>query len=92
MVAFNALLVVTAFGLYYTGSDVVRPWISDVHIFVGAILPALFVIHVLLGKRSARRGPIGSRGLRRKEGDDGKIANVINLQINSVPARPLRHS
>jgi hypothetical protein len=55
MVTFNVLLVVTAFGLYYAGSDVVRLWISDVHIAIGMILPALFIIHVLLGRRSARR-------------------------------------
>jgi hypothetical protein len=55
MVTFNVLLVVTAFGLYYAGSDLVRPWISDVHIAIGMILPALFIIHVLLGRRSARR-------------------------------------
>lgn len=54
MVTFNVLLVVTAFGLYYAGSDLVRPWISDVHIAIGMILPALFIIHVLLGRRSAR--------------------------------------
>jgi hypothetical protein len=59
MVALNVLLVVTAFGLYYAGSDVVRPWISDLHIVVGTILPALFVIHVLLGRRMARRGRSG---------------------------------
>jgi heme A synthase len=55
MVTLNVLLVVTAFGLYYAGSDVVRLWISDVHIAIGMILPALFIIHVLLGRRSARR-------------------------------------
>jgi hypothetical protein len=59
MVALNVLLVVTAFGLYYAGSDVVRPWISDLHIVVGTILPALFAIHVLLGRRMARRGQLG---------------------------------
>jgi hypothetical protein len=59
MVALNVLLVVTAFGLYYAGSDVVRPWISDLHIVVGTILSALFAIHVLLGRRMARRGQLG---------------------------------
>lgn len=59
MVTFNVLLVVTAFGLYYAGSDNIRPWISYLHIVVGAILPVLFVIHVLLGRQSARRGQSG---------------------------------
>jgi hypothetical protein len=56
MVALNVLLVATAFGLYYAGSDVARSRISGLHIVVGTILPALFVIHVLLGRRMARRG------------------------------------
>jgi hypothetical protein len=52
MAAFNALLIVTAFGLYYLGSDTLRPWVSDVHIGLGFALPALFVFHVVLGRRS----------------------------------------
>jgi hypothetical protein len=68
MVTLNVLLVVTAFGLYYAGSDTVRPWSSDVHIVIGMILPALFIIHVLLGRRSTRRGPTGGRGFALGEG------------------------
>jgi hypothetical protein len=56
VVALDFLLVVTILGLYYARSDVVRPWINDLHIVVGTIPPALFVIHVLLGRRSTRRG------------------------------------
>src|SRR5262249_24036310 len=52
MVTFNAMLIVTAFGLYYSGSDIVRPWMSDIHLGLGVALPALFVLHVLLGRRS----------------------------------------
>jgi hypothetical protein len=52
MATFNAVLILTAFGLYYSGSDAVRPWMSDVHIVFGFALPALFVVHVLLGRRS----------------------------------------
>jgi hypothetical protein len=52
MMAFNAVLIVTAFGLYYSGSDAVRPWMSDIHIVLGFAVPALFVLHVLLGRRS----------------------------------------
>jgi len=54
MATSNFLLVVTAFGLYYAGSDTFRAWISDVHIAVGLIFPALLVIHILLGRRSRR--------------------------------------
>jgi cytochrome b561 len=50
----NAVLVVTAFGLYYAGSDLLRFWISDAHIAVGLIFPALLVVHIVLGRRSTR--------------------------------------
>jgi hypothetical protein len=62
MVAFNALLIVTAFGLYYSGSDLVRPWMSDVHIVLGFALPALFIVHILLGRRSRPNGRGAMRG------------------------------
>jgi hypothetical protein len=51
MVAANVLFVATAFALYYAGSDTWRPWISDLHIAVGLIFPALIVIHVVTGRR-----------------------------------------
>jgi small-conductance mechanosensitive channel len=51
MVAFNAVLIATAFGLYYLGSDLLRPWISDIHIAAGLALPALTAAHVLIGRR-----------------------------------------
>jgi hypothetical protein len=52
MLGINAALIVTAFGLYYAGSDTLRPWISDLHIAIGAALPAILVLHVWLGRRS----------------------------------------
>ena len=52
MVTINGLLIVTAFGLYYSGSDVLRAWTGYVHIVVGLALPILVGIHVLLGRRS----------------------------------------
>jgi hypothetical protein len=39
MVAFNSVLVATSFGLYYAGSDTLRPRISDLHIGVGLFPP-----------------------------------------------------
>jgi len=53
MVTFNAVLILTAFGLYYFGSELLRPWASRLHIGVGAILPVLFLVHILVGRRSA---------------------------------------
>ena len=52
MVAFNGALIATAFGLYYLGSETLRPLVSGIHIGVGFFLPALFLVHVLIGKRS----------------------------------------
>ena len=54
MATANVLLVVTAFGLYYAGSDVLRTWISDVHIAVGLAFPVLIFLHILNGRRPSR--------------------------------------
>jgi hypothetical protein len=54
MITFNAILIVTAFGLYYLGSETLRPWISDVHIAAGLAFPLLLLIHVVLGRRSSK--------------------------------------
>ena len=52
MVTINGLLIVTAFGLYYSGSDVLRAWTGYIHIAAGLALPMLFGMHLLLGRRS----------------------------------------
>lgn len=54
MLTLNAVLVVTAFGLYYAGSETLRRWISDIHIAVGLGLPGLLALHAVLGRRSVR--------------------------------------
>ena len=53
MVTLNGLLIVTAFGLYYSGSELMRPWISDTHIAAGFALAALIFVHVPIGRRSS---------------------------------------
>jgi hypothetical protein len=52
MVTINGLLILTAFGLYYFGSDVLRAWTGYVHIAVGLALPALAGLHILLGRHN----------------------------------------
>src|SRR5262249_276718 len=52
MAATNAILVVTASGLYYAGSDELRTLVADVHIGVGLALPVLIVTHIVLGRRA----------------------------------------
>jgi hypothetical protein len=60
MLTSNAILVVTAFCLYYVGWDWLRWWVSEVHTAVGLFLPALLLVHVLLGRRSADTAYAGS--------------------------------
>jgi hypothetical protein len=61
MIGVNGILVATAWGLYYAGSDLLRNFVADVHIAVGLALPALAISHVVLGRwaktgaKSARR-------------------------------------
>jgi heme A synthase len=54
MAALSALLIVTAFGLYYLGSETVRPWMSWIHIAAGFSLSLLFPIHIFFGRRGLR--------------------------------------
>ena len=54
MVGVNAVLLVTAFGLYYTGSETLRHWTSELHIVIGLALPLLVAGHVVVGHRSRR--------------------------------------
>ncbi|NEV01391.1 hypothetical protein [Bradyrhizobium uaiense] len=54
MATFNAALIVTAFGLYYLGSEVVRPWMSWIHLSVGFALSLMFPLHIWFGRRELR--------------------------------------
>ncbi|WP_051310755.1 hypothetical protein [Bradyrhizobium sp. Cp5.3] len=54
MATFNAVLIVTAFGLYYLGSEAVRPWMSWIHLGVGFSLALMFPLHIWLGRREPR--------------------------------------
>ncbi|HLZ03562.1 MAG TPA: hypothetical protein VKR55_15610 [Bradyrhizobium sp.] len=51
MAAFNVVLIATAFGLYYLGSETLRPWISWIHIAAGLLLVLMFPLHIVLGGR-----------------------------------------
>jgi hypothetical protein len=74
VVAANAMLIVTAFALYYAGSDAVRVVAADIHIAAGLGLPVLIVTHIVLGRRThafarqagqVRAGPLTPRPLLR---------------------------
>ncbi|MGA7325687.1 MAG: hypothetical protein WBX25_14645 [Rhodomicrobium sp.] len=49
----NGMLIVTAFGLYYLGSEVLRPWMSGIHLAIGSALPVLLGVHIYWGRRTA---------------------------------------
>ena len=51
MLAFNAVLIASGFGLYYLASEILRPWASDLHIGFGLAMPLLFLAHVTAGRR-----------------------------------------
>ena len=55
MIGVNAILGATAWGLYYAGSDLLRTFVADVHIAAGLALPALAIVHVVLGRRARAR-------------------------------------
>ncbi len=45
-----AALALTGWSLYYSGGSVVREWLRDVHVWLGLVLPAVLVVHILLGR------------------------------------------
>jgi predicted small integral membrane protein len=53
MATFNAVLIVTAFGLYYLGSETLRPWMSWIHIAAGCFLALWFPVHIVWGRRKS---------------------------------------
>jgi hypothetical protein len=55
MATFNAVLILTAFGLYYLGSETLRPWMSWIHTTAGFSLSLLFPLHILLGRKKLNR-------------------------------------
>jgi cation transport ATPase len=51
-IAMYGLLIATAFGLYYVGSEGLRPWISTIHIAFGLAVPAVITAHIMVGRAS----------------------------------------
>ncbi len=54
MIATLAFLTLTGYGLYYVAGEADRPAWSLLHWSVGFAVAALFVVHVLVGRRSVR--------------------------------------
>jgi hypothetical protein len=55
MLALVAVLALTGYGLYYSGDEELRPWISALHWGLGLAAAAALLVHRLLGKRRHRR-------------------------------------
>jgi cation transport ATPase len=49
------LLITTAYGLYYSGSDAMRAWLSATHCIVGIVAIGGLAAHVWMGKYRQRR-------------------------------------
>jgi cyanate permease len=60
MAVLNAILIITAFGLYYLGGEEVRPWMSNIHLGAGFSLPLLLFIHILRGRGARPRARLPS--------------------------------
>jgi hypothetical protein len=81
MVGANAILVITAWGLYYAGSDLLRTFAADVHIAVGIAWPALVVAHVVLGRRTRKRAYP-----KRSRADFDRVEPLTGVVAGLVPA------
>jgi cation transport ATPase len=54
LLAFNAILTITGYALYYAGAEQLRNWSSRVHLILGLAIPILLAAHVFLGLRTRR--------------------------------------
>ena len=54
MLVANGVLIVSAYALYYSGSDMLRGLAHDAHVVAGLFLPPWVAVHVWLGRRARR--------------------------------------
>jgi len=53
LIAFNAALVLTGYGLYYFAGEELRPQLSRLHWLAGVATPVIILWHIWRGKVSA---------------------------------------
>ena len=54
LIGILAFLIASGYGLYYFGDEQLRRWTSWSHLAIGLALPAVIVLHIWSGRRSAR--------------------------------------
>lgn len=52
MMAMVVILVLSAYGLYYAGGDVLRDWLAVIHWVTGLVAVAGLTVHIWMGKRA----------------------------------------
>ena len=55
VIALNLFLIVTGYGLYYSGSDEMRAWLSRWHGWVGLFTVVILPAHIFVGRAIIRR-------------------------------------
>ena len=50
-----SFMALTGWSLYYVASEVVRPWLANLHALVGSLIPVLLVAHMLRGRFSRKK-------------------------------------
>jgi hypothetical protein len=66
-----AVLTITGYGLYYSGGERLRAWMSWIHLAVGLALPMLLLMHIFLGRRTRPSSQFRTRpGLAHRGAED----------------------
>ena len=53
----NGLMILTGYGLYYFGDEILRPAISAAHWITGLLFPAFLLWHIVRGRKLRKRQP-----------------------------------
>jgi len=61
MATTSLLLVASGYGLYYSGSEELRPWVSGVHSVAGCLLPFALIWHIASGRKRRRVSELRAR-------------------------------
>ena len=81
MLAVNFALIVTAFGLYYLGSESLRRVASDAHVLVGLALPLLLIGHLKIGRVVVREKRLRAIArTARRVADESQADEAANLE------------